>query len=152
MTNIIYIRLLVSFCILLIMLICLIAYSVKNKEFLAFSLTPSFWKTFIFVGLILPLMISFVVMLFVEGNDLTFKMFLFYPFASLMYSAIFCFVFSLIFIFIFSLIKSKIKILVIQNNATKKNRIILFGFICISYVLFCFVNPMTTLAMIYILL
>ena len=52
----------------IITILAYIAYTVKNKEFLAFTLTPAFWKSFFlgfFVGFFLGGILSFELSLFI---------------------------------------------------------------------------------------
>ncbi len=52
----------------IITILAYIAYTVKNKEFLAFTLTPAFWKSFFlgfFVGFFLGGILSFELPLFI---------------------------------------------------------------------------------------
>lgn len=71
------IKLIVGSCILLLMVAFLIIYSIKNKEFLAFTLTLAFWKSF-FLGFFVGMLIAYIIISIQGGLDLFFCVFSFF--------------------------------------------------------------------------
>lgn len=77
------IKLIVGSCILLLMVAFLIIYSIKNKEFLAFTLTLAFWKSFL-LGFFVGMLIAYIIISIQGGLDLFFAFFLFSIFFSIL--------------------------------------------------------------------
>lgn len=122
------IKFIIGSCILLLMVAFLIIYSIKNKEFLAFTLTPAFWKSF-FLGFFVGMLIAYIVISINVGLVPFFMFFLF--------SIFFFMVFSVFLSIFFSTLKTIFhsRTIVILDKKKKHQRIN-FIFMCSIAIIF----------------
>ncbi|WP_334083722.1 hypothetical protein [Helicobacter typhlonius] len=139
-----FLSLLSMICLLVFVLI----YSIKNKQFLQFTLTKKFWKVFMFAAWITPLCVALCIMFILEGTKLNLRMFGLYMVVTLLLSISFTLFFSIFFTAPLWILKRCIKIIEVNIINIKHCQTILFALVGMLYVLFV-INPFSGLFVVF---